>query len=95
MRVIKPMAKNDSETGGSSIKPEKLKRSFLCILYFKFKVIGAFCQEKSQMLSNMLSIIYEVTNIVLGDKIPTTKSEKEVKNYFEVLNYEPHTLQVI
>lgn len=28
----------------------------------------------------------EVTNIVLGDKIPTTKSEKEVKNYFEVLN---------
>lgn len=28
----------------------------------------------------------EVTNIVLGDKIPVTKSEKEVKNYFEVLN---------
>lgn len=28
----------------------------------------------------------EVTNIVLGDKIPTTKSEREVKNYFEVLN---------
>ena len=28
----------------------------------------------------------EVTNIVLGDKVPTTKSEKEVKNYFEVLN---------
>lgn len=28
----------------------------------------------------------EVSNIVLGDKIPTTKSEKEVKNYFEVLN---------
>ncbi len=28
----------------------------------------------------------EVTNIVFGDKVPTTKSEKEVKNYFEVLN---------
>ena len=28
----------------------------------------------------------EVTNILLGDKIPTTKSEREVKNYFAVLN---------
>lgn len=28
----------------------------------------------------------EVTNIVLNDKIPTTKSESEVKNYFKVLN---------
>lgn len=29
---------------------------------------------------------YDVTNIILNDQIPTTKSEKEVKNYFEVLN---------
>lgn len=28
----------------------------------------------------------EVTNIVLGDKVAITKSEKEVRNYFEVLN---------
>lgn len=28
----------------------------------------------------------DVTNIILGDKIPVTKSEKEVKNYFAVLN---------
>ena len=28
----------------------------------------------------------DVTNIILGEKIPVTKSEKEVKNYFSVLN---------
>lgn len=28
----------------------------------------------------------EVTNILLDDRVPTTKSEQEVKNYFEVLN---------
>jgi Fic family protein len=28
----------------------------------------------------------DVTNVVLNDKIPTTKSEKEVKNYFGILN---------
>jgi len=28
----------------------------------------------------------DVTNIILGDQIPVTKSEKEVKNYFTVLN---------
>ena len=27
----------------------------------------------------------DVTNIVLGDQIPTTKSEKEVKNYFQAI----------
>lgn len=34
---------------------------------------------------NPLSPI-DVTNIILNDQIPTTKSEKEVKNYFQVLN---------
>lgn len=29
----------------------------------------------------------EVTNILLDDSIPTTKSEKEVKNYFHALNH--------
>src|SRR3989344_2298582 len=41
----------------------------------------------------------DVTNIVLGDQIASSKSEKEVKNYFAVLNrifllakkYEPIT----
>ncbi|HSA83548.1 MAG TPA: hypothetical protein VLF20_01530, partial [Patescibacteria group bacterium] len=28
----------------------------------------------------------DVTNIILNDQIPVTKSEKEVKNYFAVLN---------
>src|SRR3989304_3879202 len=28
----------------------------------------------------------DVTNIVLGDQIPITKSEKEVKNYFATIN---------
>src|ERR1044071_8372842 len=28
----------------------------------------------------------DVTNIILGDQIPVTKSEKEVKNYFATLN---------
>lgn len=44
----------------------------------------------------------DVTNIVLGDQVPTTKSEKEVKNYFTVLNsifllarkYEPITTEL-
>src|SRR3989344_7914716 len=29
----------------------------------------------------------EVTNILLDDSIPTTKSELEVKNFFNALNY--------
>lgn len=29
----------------------------------------------------------DVTNIILGDQVPVTKSEKEVKNYFAVLNH--------
>ncbi len=29
---------------------------------------------------------FDVTNIILGDQIPVTKSEKEVKNYFAVLS---------
>lgn len=44
----------------------------------------------------------DVTNIVLGDQIPTNKSEKEVTNYFAVLNsifllvkkYEPITAEL-
>ncbi len=50
--------------------------------------------QENQMLSTHHSTSIEgnplsprdVTNIVLGSQIPTTKSEKEVKNYFSVLN---------
>lgn len=31
----------------------------------------------------------DVTNVILGDKIPTTKSEQEVKNYFSILTSLP------
>jgi Fic family protein len=31
----------------------------------------------------------DVTNVVLGDQIPTTKSEREVKNYFEIITMLP------
>lgn len=50
--------------------------------------------EENQILATHYSTSIEgnplssqdVTNIVLNDKIPVTKSEKEVKNYFAVLN---------
>ncbi len=50
--------------------------------------------QENQMLATHYSTSIEgnplspidVTNIVLGDRIPITKSEKEVKNYFLVLN---------
>lgn len=50
--------------------------------------------EENQILATHYSTSIEgnplsprdVTNIVLGDQIPTTKSEIEVKNYFAVLN---------
>ncbi len=50
--------------------------------------------EENQILATHYSTSIEgnplsprdVTNIILGDQIPTTKSEKEVKNYFSVLN---------
>lgn len=50
--------------------------------------------EENQILATHYSTSIEgnplstrdVTNIILGDQIPVTKSEKEVKNYFSVLN---------
>lgn len=52
-------------------------------------------QQKNQVLSTHYSTSiegnplspHEVTNIILGDAIPTSKSELEVKNYFNALNY--------
>lgn len=51
-------------------------------------------QQENQILATHHSTSIEgnplsprdVTNIILGDQIPTTKSEKEVSNYFSVLN---------
>ncbi len=51
--------------------------------------------EENQILATHYSTSIEgnplspqdVTNIILGDKVPTTKSEQEVKNYFRVLNH--------
>jgi len=50
--------------------------------------------EENQILATHYSTSIEgnplsprdVTNIILGDRIPATKSEREVKNYFSVLN---------
>jgi Fic family protein len=50
--------------------------------------------QENQMLATHYSTSIEgnplspqdVTNIILNDQVPVTKSEKEVKNYFEVLN---------
>lgn len=50
--------------------------------------------EENQILATHYSTSIEgnplsprdVTNIILGEQIPVTKSEKEVKNYFSVLN---------
>lgn len=52
-------------------------------------------QQRNQVLATHYSTSIEgnplspqeVTNIILGDTIPTTKSELEVKNYFDALNY--------
>ncbi len=51
--------------------------------------------EENQILATHYSTSIEgnplsprdVTNIILGDQIPVTKSEKEVKNYFSVLTH--------
>ncbi len=52
-------------------------------------------QQRNQVLATHYSTSIEgnplspkeVTNIILGDTIPTSKSELEVKNYFDALNY--------
>ncbi|HSX40389.1 MAG TPA: hypothetical protein VLF68_02130, partial [Candidatus Saccharimonadales bacterium] len=51
--------------------------------------------EENQILATHYSTSIEgnplsprdVTNIILGEQIPVTKSEKEVKNYFSVLTH--------
>lgn len=62
---------------------EKLIPSLSLKLFEENQILAT--HHSTSIEGNPLSPI-DVTNIVLGDQIPTTKSEKEVKNYFKVLN---------
>lgn len=62
---------------------EKLIPSLALALAQENKILAT--HHSTSIEGNPLSP-HDVTNIILGDQIPTTKSEQEVKNYFSVLN---------
>ncbi len=62
---------------------EKLIPSLSLKLILENQILAT--HHSTSIEGNPLSQI-AVTNLILGDQIPVTKSEKEVKNYFSVLN---------
>jgi Fic family protein len=65
-----------------SLHAEKLIPSLTMRLFQENQILAT--HYSTSIEGNPLSP-QDVTNVILDDKIPTTKSEKEVKNYFEIL----------
>ncbi len=81
MKIVNTVASIERLYG--QLLTEKLMPSLALKLTQENQVLATHFSTSIE--GNPLSPI-DVTNIILGDQIPVTKSEKEVKNYFSVLN---------
>lgn len=80
-RIINELSKIERLYG--QLLGEKLIPSLALRLSHENQVLAT--HHSTSIEGNPLSPM-DVTNIILGDQIPVTKSEKEVRNYFSVLN---------
>src|SRR5258708_2120254 len=81
MKIVNTVASIERLYG--QLLTEKLIPSLALTLAQENQVLAT--HYSTSIEGNPLSTL-DVTNIILGDQIPVTKSEKEVKNYFSVLN---------